>query len=282
MAGLAGARSFCGHGGELAKLPGMFQRCPKCGHHPLPADQALPAACPACGVILAKVAQARRAADGELDRPGGNPRRRAPVDRDGEPARVSRLLRVPERVDVTGWWLRVALLAGFLVWGVYLVTRDYRTGELGQSFIHGPLLVFHEAGHVLFMPLGEWMTVLGGTLGQLLMPALLAAALLLKNRDPFGAAIGLWLFGVSLLDVAPYMFDALHPQLMLLSGTTGEEGGHDWIHLFSSMGLLPRAQFIGALTHKLGALVVLLALVWGAWLLRLQWQRRAGDVLREE
>lgn len=260
----------------------MFQRCPKCGHHPLPADQALPAACPACGVILAKVAQTRREQDEPAIRPGVSRRRGAPVRLDAEPARGSLLLRVPERVDVTAFWLRAALLAGFLVWGLYLVTRDYRTGEMGQSFIHGPLLVFHEAGHVLFMPLGEWMMVLGGTLGQLLMPALLAAALLLKNRDPFGAAIGLWLFGVSLLDVAPYMFDALHPQLMLLSGTTGEEGGHDWIHLFSSMGLLPRAQFIGGLTHKLGALVVLLALAWAACLLRLQWRRRAGDVLREE
>lgn len=28
--------------------------CPKCGHAPLPADQALPAACPACGIVLAK------------------------------------------------------------------------------------------------------------------------------------------------------------------------------------------------------------------------------------
>ena len=162
------------------------------------------------------------------------------------------------------------------------------TGVLGLSL--AAWLVLVSLGQVAIVIVGgwawsqpvPWMMVLGGTLGQLLMPALLAAALLLKNRDPFGAAIGLWLFGVSLLDVAPYMFDALHPQLMLLSGTTGEEGGHDWIHLFSSMGLLPRAQFIGALTHKLGALVVLLALAWAAWLLRLQWRRRAGDVLREE
>ena len=36
---------------------------------------------------------------------------------------------------------------------------------------------------------------LGGTLGQLLMPRLLAGALLRKNRDPFGAAIGIWFFG---------------------------------------------------------------------------------------
>ena len=271
----------------MDKLRPMFVRCPKCDHHPLPADQALPAACPACGAVFAKVAQALQEDAAPADRaPGsGRSRSRGRGHADaGEPAPACAclLLRVPERVDGMRFGLRVVLLAGFWVWGVYLMTRDFRTGEMGESFIHGPLLVFHEAGHVLFMPFGEWMTILGGTLGQLLMPALLGAALLWKNRDPFGAAIGLWLLGVSILDVAPYMFDALQPQLMLLSGSTGEAGGHDWIYLFSSVGLLPKAQLMGALTHKLGALVVLLALAWASWLLALQRGRLAGDVLREE
>jgi hypothetical protein len=135
---------------------------------------------------------------------------------------------------------------------------------------------------VLFTPFGEWMTVLGGTLGQLIMPAMLCGALLLKNRDPFGASIGLWLLGVSVLDVAPYMYDALHPQLMLLSGRTGEEGGHDWIHLLASTGLLAKAQTLGTLTHRLGALVVLASLAWSTWVLKLQWERIGGNVLYED
>jgi hypothetical protein len=196
------------------------------------------------------------------------------ADADDEPSGFADLLfRAPARVDATGFWLRVTLLAGFLMWGLHLIWLDYRTGEIARSFIHGPLLIFHEAGHVVFRPFGEWVTVLGGTLGQLLMPATIGAVLLWKNRDPFGAALGLWLLGVSLLDVAPYMFDALHPQLMLLSGTTGEEGGHDWIYLFSSMGLLNKAQLIGAITHKLGAFAVLLALGWAALVLKLRHAR---------
>jgi hypothetical protein len=250
-----------------------YSRCPKCGQRGLPADQSLPAACPACGVILAKVAMARR----------GVVARRRPVERgDGQRSgRGAWLLHVPDRVDAVRWWLRVALLAALAVWGLVLIGQDYRTGEIGSSFLHGPLLLFHEAGHVLFRPFGEWMTILGGTLGQLLMPALIVVAFLWKNRDPFGAAVGLWLLGVSLLDVAPYMFDALDPQLMLLSGATGEDGGHDWIYLFDSMGLLRRAPLIGALTHKLGALVLLLALAWAAWLLVLQRRQMAGEVLEE-
>ena len=86
---------------------------------------------------------------------------------------------------------------------------------------------------------------------------------------------------MSLLDVAPYMYDALQPQLTLLNGSVGEAGGHDWIYLFESMGLRPRAQFIGAATHKLGALVLLAALGWGAWLLVLQRRRIGSEMLHE-
>ena len=113
------------------------------------------------------------------------------------------------------------------------------------------------------------------------MPAILCGALLLKNRDPFGASIGLWLVGISLVDLAPYMYDSLHPQLTLLSGGTGEEGGHDWIYLFSSMGLLAKSQVIGALAHKVGALIVALALAWGGRVLWLQHARIDGHVLHE-
>lgn len=237
-----------------------YSQCPKCGHQPLPSDQRLPAACPTCGVILAKVGQLAT-----LPRPGSDKEDRAANDASAWTAALS---HVPEQVDSLGFWLRVALLLGLVIWSWTLIRLDYRSGELGSSFLHRPILVFHEAGHVLFMPFGHWISVLGGTLGQLLMPALMAGALLIKNRDPFGAAVGLWFLGVSLLDIAPYMFDALQPQLMLLSGRTGEAGGHDWIYLLSSLGLLPKAQLLGGLTHKLGALVVLLSLAWGAWLRR--------------
>lgn len=248
-----------------------YIHCPKCGHAPLPVDQALPACCPACGVVLAKIGQ--------------QPQRRNrvaqdPLSSEEVPAWIDVLAHVPERVDATWFWLRVATLAAFAVWGFVLIRLDYRVGEMAESFLHRPLLVFHEAGHVLAMPFGEWMTIFGGTLGQLLMPLLLAGALLLKNRDPFGACIGLWFLGVSVLDVAPYLYDALHPRLMLLSGTTGEEGGHDWIYLLGSMGQLAKAQTLGALVHKAGALLVVLSLAWGGWILRRQHKRMAAQVAR--
>ena len=254
----------------------MFPQCPKCSHAPLPREQAFPVACPGCGVILAKI--------------GASVSRAPLVSSEGTPEeaiseRVSGMLslltHVPERVDAIRFWGRVALLGFFALWGLYLIWLDHRTGEIGASFIHRPLLIFHEAGHVIFRLFGEWMMVAGGTLMQLIMPLVLAGALLLKNRDPFGASIGLWFFGVSLLDVAPYVYDAKKPVLTLLGGQTGEEGGHDWIYLLSSMGLLAKSQGIGWIVHKVGALVLLIALAWGAWLLNAQRRNLAGDVLDE-
>lgn len=248
----------------------MFSHCPKCGHAPLPANQDLPAACPACGVILAKLAAPASSA-----RPAS-----VAVQQDSGPEPL--WLHVPAQVDPLRWWLRAALLAAFTVWGWRLIAMDYRDGSLMQSFLHRPLLIFHEAGHVVFMPFGEWMSVAGGTLGQLVMPAIMTGALLYKNRDPFGAAIGMWLLGVSVLDVAPYVYDALHPQLTLLGGGTGETGPHDWMYLLGSMGVVNQAQFIGALVHKLGALIVLGALGWAAWVLKRQRARLSDAPFVEE
>ena len=243
----------------------MLQQCPKCGHAPLPADQAFPAECPACGVILARA--------------GAMPRERPPRV---EPVDDEALLwHMPERVDATAFKVRVALLAFFAIWGLRLSWMSYRDGDMMNSFIHGPLLVFHEAGHVIFHLFGQWGGVAGGTLGQLLMPAILCAALLWKNRDPFGAAIGLWLVGISICDVAPYMYDAWEPVLPLLGGGTGADSFHDWIYLFDSMNLLHRAQRIGSIAHAIGTGVVMLALAWAASVLWLQRRRVAGHVLVE-
>lgn len=242
-----------------------YPHCPKCGHSPLPAEQSLPAACPTCGLVLAKFNAP------PLQRPNNSDR-----DDRNQPSGLSTLwamvTHVPEQVDRTMFWGRVALLAFFGVWGIRLLMMNVGTGELGESFLHRPLLVFHEAGHVVFIPLGEFMTIAGGTLGQLIMPAVLCGALLIKNRDPFGASIGLWLVGVSFLDIAPYAYDALQPQLMLLGGRTGEDGGpHDWMFLLTKLGLLKRAHGVGYFFYVLGLVTIALSMTWSAWLL---WQQK--------
>jgi hypothetical protein len=262
----------------LGQYPVMenYDSCPKCAHVPLPADQALPAACPSCGLVLAKF-RAREESDDEHSAV-----HRDDADDNGmvEPAFGQRLfatlLYVPERISPIAFWSRTILLVAFALWGALLIALDFETGEIMGSFLHGPLLIFHEAGHVLFGIFGEFTMFLGGSLAQLLMPTILAGALLFRHHDTFGAAIATWLLGVSLLDLAPYIYDSHDPQLVLLGGHTGVDGGHDWIYLLGETGLLAHARFLGALTHKVGALVIIVSIAWASWIL--MQQRRRGFV----
>jgi len=84
--------------------------------------------------------------------------------------------------------------AVFLIWPM-------REDVIGASFLHSINLPFHEAGHILFSPFGEFMTTLGGSLMQVLVPAACAIAFLTTNWNPFGAAVMGWWAGQNLMDV---------------------------------------------------------------------------------
>lgn len=180
---------------------------------------------------------------------------------------LDRVLHVPRDIDRINIWGRLAIWVFLLVWGVRLANMDYRSGEMAMSFMHNIVLPIHEAGHILFMPFGEFMTILGGSLFQILFPLIIAGALLWTNRDAFGCAVGLWWASVSLIDVSPYIYDAFSPQLILLGGQTGEDGPHDWIYLLDKFGKVHRSQVYGAWAHHLGVVFMLLSLALAAWAL---------------
>lgn len=166
---------------------------------------------------------------------------------------------------------RLAILAFVVVWGLRLAAIDYRGGESMGSFMHNILLPIHEAGHVFCSPFGEFLTILGGSLFQVALPLAIALAFLVKQRDPFGAAICLWWTGASMVDLAPYIWDALDPQLMMLGGHTGEDGPHDWIYLLGRLGALQSAHAWGKAAHHLGTAIMAGAVIWAG---RCLWRRR--------
>jgi hypothetical protein len=137
--------------------------------------------------------------------------------------------------------------------------------RVNSSFIHLPNLVFHEAGHILFIPFGHFMTVLGGSLTQVLVPLVCAGALLWQTRDPFGAAVAIWWAGENAIDVAPYIADARALQLVLLGGKTGAEvEGHDWEYLLNALGVAHKDHTIAAAVQAIGILTMVAGLIWGA------------------
>ncbi len=247
----------------------MFTTCPKCKYQRQPTDTGDIGICPSCGLVFAKWVQ-RQLGSGEI-------RSRVQADDADTEPRVTlreRLTYVDAHTDNIAFWGRAATYVVFFIWGWYFIWLDFRGAEIGESFMHRVNLVFHEAGHIIFMAFGNFIMVLGGTLGQLLMPLIVMGALIVKNRDNFGGSIGLWWFGQSLMDCAPYINDARDLQLMLLGGGTGADrpGVHDWENILTSLGLLQHERKIAWMADTLGSLTVMLALAWGGYILYLQYR----------
>jgi hypothetical protein len=265
----------------------MFPKCPKCDTALDPGDAAARERCPACGLVFAKYLRAQagipareaQATDTMLPQQGRSLE-------DGSRV-LERLLYVPSRVPSLVFYGRCAAFAFFFVWGLRLYAMDVSTGEMGGSFMHLIVLTIHEAGHVLFIPFGRFMTILGGSLLQVLLPLLLMASFVFgfggSRRDNFAASLMLWWAAVAVIDLAPYIWDAFDPKLMLLGGRTGAESdGHDWQNLLGDLGMIRRAHLIGGVAHKAGLVVMLVAYAWGATLLYLQFGRRNSDSLEED
>ncbi|MFQ5803640.1 MAG: hypothetical protein ACE5JQ_12155 [Candidatus Methylomirabilales bacterium] len=189
------------------------------------------------------------------------------------------LFYVEPEVNSIAFYGRAALYVLFVIWGWQFISMDYDRvaggyPPINQSFMHSVNLVFHEAGHVIFTPLGRFMTVLGGTLGQWLIPFIVLCAFLLKTRDTFAAAIGLWWLGQSFMDVAPYINDASTEQLILLGGVTGRDvpGYHDWSNILRDLGWLQYDHTIAGIVNAIGVILMLMSFGWGAYVLYLQYK----------
>jgi hypothetical protein len=155
-------------------------------------------------------------------------------------------------------WLLVALLA-VLTWRFAQLPLD---GSGDPGYLHLPNLVFHEAGHLIFLPLGSFMNVLGGSLMQLLVPAIFAVAFL-RQDNMFAAAVCTWWLGQNFVDLAPYIADARRLQLVLLGGFTGAEvEGHDWEYLLTALGWLHYDLALGWAALFAGIVVMSGATVW--------------------
>jgi hypothetical protein len=135
------------------------------------------------------------------------------------------------------------------------------TAEQGWiPLLDGVNLLFHEAGHPIFGLFGwETLTILGGTLGQLLVPAIIGS-LFWVRRDTYGTAVaGIWGFE-NLLNIARYVADARAQELPLVGG-----GEHDWTALLSHWGCLAQDTHIAQVIRACGWLGMLGCWGWLVW-----------------
>jgi hypothetical protein len=153
-----------------------------------------------------------------------------------------------------GSWIPLVPAALFAWWTLALSAAESPFTPLDWAN-----LAFHEAGHLIFSPLGRTLHVMGGTILQLLVPLILAGWFLIKHRRLSGAAVCAWWLGESFVNVSVYMADARDMNLDLVGG-----GEHDWTQIFYQFGLLGEApvRLVAALTHHLGVALMLVATAW--------------------
>ena len=132
--------------------------------------------------------------------------------------------------------------AGFtvlmLVYG-FLCARD--TSESGM--LDRVNLVIHEAGHLLFGWFGEFIGVIGGTIGQLFVPVAFTSYFFLQ-REFFSSSGRSSGTGQNFFWISVYVKDAQAMALPLLSVGGGEDTIHDWNYILSKVGLLRWDQVI--------------------------------------
>jgi hypothetical protein len=129
------------------------------------------------------------------------------------------------------------------------------------SFLDNVDLPIHETGHLLFRPFGEFMSVAGGSLFQVIFPAVFVGYFI-WHKKYYSAAIVLFWVGQSILNVWVYAADAVVMQLVLTSGFTGTEGSfHDWNYLLTQTGLIGSTKGVAGLIRMIGTLVILASVV---------------------
>jgi hypothetical protein len=238
-------------------------RCPKCQAERLDEGPE----CVRCGIVFAKyrpdLPKARRASP-----PSSFARSKWLL------AVKQWLIESDTTTDSMTLYGRAAVFVGMVWWGWTFIITPLETNYTGESFLHLINLPFHEAGHVIFTPFGRFMTILGGTLGQILMPIICLGTFLVKTRDPFGASVALWWTAESLMDIAPYINDARALDLTLIGGVTGKEtDGHDWNNILTMLDLLEWDHRLAHLTYNVGILLMLGSFLWGGVLLLRHYRR---------
>ena len=148
-------------------------------------------------------------------------------------------------------YARAALTTVLLLYGIALLR------EPGFAMIDNVNLPIHETGHLVFSPFGEFVEALGGSLFQVVFPAIFLFYFL-RRGDRHSASVALWWVAENLWNVAIYIADAQEQALPLVGG-----GEHDWAYLLAEMDVLRRDDQIAGMVRHVGILIFAVSIVWG-------------------
>ncbi len=138
---------------------------------------------------------------------------------------------------------------------VFIYCMNIAMHPTAWHFIDNVDLVFHEAGHWVFMFFGDFICVAGGTLMQLLIPFVVFLHLFTTGQR-YSAYLVLYWLGQSFVNVSVYARDAQDMVLPLLGG---DGTGHDWHWLLSHLGVLEYTSLIAGSIFTVGCFLFLAA-----------------------
>ena len=155
------------------------------------------------------------------------------------------------------------------LWFVWLAVHYTRNANFG-SFLDGLNLGIHEFGHLICMPFGKFITVLGGSLVQCLVP-ILSIFMFWRQRDYFAYSFSFVWLATNLFGVAHYIADSRSLQLDLVTpfggGDSDSDVGHDWNWILNELGWLSRDLQIASVVRWIAMPCLWLGVLWGAWVL---------------
>ena len=125
---------------------------------------------------------------------------------------------------------------------------------VNNTLIDGALLWIHEAGHIYWSWGGRFMTILGGTLNEIVFTLGPAAYCFFRDYK-LTFCMFLYFFAFSLIGISRYAGDAQARQLPLLGG---DSSGHDWYNMLEMIGLLKYDQIVSWGIYSFGILTLLM------------------------
>jgi len=156
----------------------------------------------------------------------------------------------------TARWGRIGFTIVLAVYGLVLLRTGMRDFD-DPGLLHLVNLPIHETGHLVFMPFGETMQLLGGSLFQILVPTVFVASFA-RRRDGFAAFVCLWWVAHNLWDVSVYVGDARARALPLLGD---DPDNHDWFNLLGIWDRLDRDRLYASRLVGIGTTLYFIAVI---------------------
>jgi hypothetical protein len=147
---------------------------------------------------------------------------------------------------------RFGLTIGLAIYGLSIARHAD-----GGSLLDNIDLPIHETGHLVFSPFGDFMQFAGGTLFQLIMPAIFVAYFL-RRKETYSASVALWWVAQNFWNISVYAADARAQELPLVGG-----GEHDWAYLLGELHWLQYDQRVARVIWTTGVILFVVAIAMG-------------------